>query len=137
MLFGGTTLLLGTGLGAVIGGVSAFFAFNELSEVKVLGQTLGKRYLEMGPMENRNFPYILLGRSIYHTTRVKNRSHALRGVEELIMDSAFKDRWLDEDLRKSLEKYHKKFRSGKEIEVEESAQYEVLIREVLTHLIND
>ncbi len=137
LLFGGTTLLLGTGLGAVIGGVSAFFAFNELSEVKVLGQTLGKRYLEMGPMENRNFPYILLGRSIYHTTRVKNRSHALRGVEELIMDSAFKDRWLDEDLRKSLEKYHKKFRSGKEIEVEESAQYEVLIREVLTHLIND
>ena len=136
LLFGGTTLLLGTGLGAVIGGAGAFFAFNELSEVKVLGQTLGKRYLEMGPMENRNFPYILLGRVIYHTTKVANRSHALRGMAEFAMDNSFKDKWLNDDLRKSLEKYHRKFRSGKEIEAEELAQYEELIKEVLKHLTN-
>ena len=135
LLFAGSTLLLGAGLGAVIGGVGAFFAFNELSEVKVLGQTLGKRYLEMGPMENRNFPYILLGRAIYHTTQVANRSHAMRGVAEFAMDSTFKEKWLNDDLRKSLEKYHKKFRSAKEIKSEELAQYEVLIREVLNHLI--
>jgi len=136
LFFGGTTLLLGTGLGAVIGGAGAFFAFNELSEVKVLGQTLGKRYLEMGPMENRNFPYILLGRVIYHTTKVANRSHALRGMAEFAMDNSFKDKWLNDDLRKSLEKYHRKFRSGKEIEAEELAQYEELIKEVLKHLTN-
>jgi len=136
LLFGGTTLLLGTGLGAVIGGVGAFFTFNELSEIKVLGQPLGKRYLEMGPMENRNFPYILLGRAMYHTAKVANRSHAVRIVEEFSMDSSFKDKWLNDDLRKSLEKYHKKFRSGKELEAEELAEYEVLISEVLKPLIN-
>ena len=135
LLFGGTTLLLGTGLGAVIAGVGAFFAFNELSEIKVLGQTLGKRYLEMGPMENRNFPYILLGRTIYHTTEVANRSHALRAVAEFAMDSTFKEKWLNDELRKSLEKYHKKFRSGKEIEAEELAEYEALIHKVLDVLI--
>ena len=94
LLFAGSTLLLGAGVGAVIGGVGAFFAFNELSEVKVLGQTLGKRYLEMGPMENRNFPYILLGRALYHTTEVATRSHAVRGVAELAMDSTFKENGL-------------------------------------------
>jgi GTPase Era involved in 16S rRNA processing len=136
LLFAGSTLLLGAGIGAVIGGVGAFFAFNELSEVKVLGQTLGKRYLEMGPMENRNFPYILLGRTIYHTTQVAKRSHAIRGVAEFVMDSTFKEKWFNDDLRKSLEKYHKKFRSGKELEIEELAEYEVLISKVLTRLIN-
>jgi len=135
LLFGGTTLLLGTGLGAVIAGVGAFFAFNELSEIKVLGQTLGKRYLEMGPMENRNFPYILLGRVLYHTVKVANRSHAVRAVEEFSMDSSFKDRWLNDELRKSLEKYHKKFRSEKEVEAEELVEYEALIQKVLDVLI--
>ena len=135
LLFAGSTLLLGAGVGALIGGVGAFFAFNELSEVKVLGQTLGKRYLEMGPMENRNFPYILLGRALYHTTEVANRSHAVRGVAELAMDSTFKEKWLNDDLRKSLEHYHKKFRSGKEIEAEELAEYEALIQKVLNVLI--
>jgi GTPase Era involved in 16S rRNA processing len=135
LLFAGSTLLLGAGIGAVIGGVGAFFAFNELSEVKVLGQTLGKRYLEMGPMENRNFPYILLGRTIYHTTQVAKRSHAVRGVAEFVMDSTFKEKWFNDDLRKSLEKYHKKFRSGKELEIEELAEYEVLIRGILQRLI--
>jgi GTPase Era involved in 16S rRNA processing len=135
LLFGGSTLLLGTGIGAVIGGVGAFFAFNELSEIKVLGKTLGKRYLEMGPMENRNFPYILLGRSMYHTMKVANRSHAVRSVAEFTMDSTFKERWLNDELRKSLEQYHKKFRSGKEIETEESARYDELIQDVLRKLI--
>ena len=135
LLFAGSTLLLGAGVGAVIGGVGAFFAFNELSEVKVLGQTLGKRYLEMGPMENRNFPYILLGRALYHTTEVANRSHAVRGVAELAMDSTFKEKWLNDDLRKSLEHYHKKFRSGKEIEAEDLNAYELLILNTLKKLL--
>ena len=135
LLFAGSTLLLGAGLGAVIGGVGAFFAFNELSEVKVLGQTLGKRYLEIGPMENRNFPYILLGRTIYHTTQVANRSHAVRTVAEFTMDSTFKEKWLNDDLRKSLEKYHKKFRAGKTLDAETLSEYENLIQDVLKHLI--
>jgi hypothetical protein len=135
LLFGGATLLLGTGVGAIIGGVGAFFAFNELSEIKVLGQTLGKRYLEMGPMENRNFPYILLGRIIYHTSKIANRSHAIRGIVDLSMDSGFKERWLNDNLRKDLEKYHKKFRSSKELKPEELQQYETLINQILKSLI--
>jgi len=136
LLFAGHTLFLGGAIGALVGGTGAFFGFDELSEVKVLGQTLGKRYLEMGPMENRNFPYILLGRAIYHTVKVAKMSHAKREMFDINMDQTFKEKWLSDTLRKDLETYHKKFRSGKALEPRELREYEELIENVLTHLIN-
>jgi GTPase Era involved in 16S rRNA processing len=134
LLFLGHTLLLGGLIGGVLGGVGAYLGFGELSEVKVLGQTLGKRYLQIGPMENRNFPYILLGRALYHTQKVSKRSHATREEMNLVMDSSFKDLWLDEDVRKSLEKYHKIFRSGKEVSSDVFGEYEEVIEGILTDL---
>ena len=134
LLFLGHTLFLGGAIGAVVGGVGAYLGFEELSEVKVLGRTLGKKYLQIGPMENRNFPYILLGRILYHTLRVSKRSHAKRGIADLEMDSTFKERWLDEETRASLEKYHKMFRSGKEVEKETIESYTILIETILEKL---
>ncbi len=97
---------------------------------------MGRRYLEMGPMENRNFPYILLGRAIFHTVKVAKTSHATREVFDLNMDQTFKEKWLTDTLRKSLETHHKKFRSGKALEPGELKEYEVLIKNVLKHLIH-
>ena len=136
LLLAGHTLLLGGALGALVGGTGAYFGFNELSEIKVLGQTMGKRYLEVGPMENRNFPYILLGRALYHTMKVAQISHAKRDVFEIEMDQSFKERWLDESSRNTLEKYHKKFRSGKALETGELKEYEEIIKQILKHLID-
>ncbi len=136
LLFAGHTLLLGGAIGALIGGAGAYLGFNELSEVKVLGQTMGKHYLEMGPMENRNFPYILLGRAIYHTMKVAQTSHAKREVFDMEMDQTFKERWLDDTSRNALEKYHKKFRSDSALEAEELKAYETLIKQILKRLID-
>ena len=97
---------------------------------------MGKRYLEMGPMANRNFPYILLGRTMYHTMKVAQTSHAKREVFDIEMDQTFKEKWLDDTSRKSLEKYHKKFRSGNALEAEELKDYEALIKSILKHLID-
>ncbi len=135
LLLLGHTLFIGGAIGAVVGGVGAYLGFDELSEVKVLGQKLGKRYLQIGPMKNRNFPYILLGRAIFHAYHIAIRSHASRDVEKLSMDSSFRDKWLNEDLRKSLEKYHKIFRSGDEVSVEDLEVYRDLIEGVLERLI--
>jgi len=134
LLFLGHTLLLGGAIGGVVGGVSAYFGFDELSDIKVLGQTLGKRYLKMGPMKNRNFPYILLGRAIYHTSTIANRSHALRDAVELDADSVFKDKWLDDGLRVSLEKYHKIFRSGKVVDRDILKEYQAVIYKILVKI---
>lgn len=136
LLMAGHTLLLGGVLGALVGGTGAYFGFNELSEVKVLGQTMGRRYLEMGPMENRNFPYILLGRAIYHTMKVAQISHAKREVFDIEMDQSFKEKWLNDTTRNALEKYHKKFRSEKALKTEELKEYEEIIKRILKHLID-
>jgi GTPase Era involved in 16S rRNA processing len=136
LLMAGHTLLLGGVLGALVGGTGAYFGFNELSEVKVLGQTMGRRYLEMGPMENRNFPYILLGRAIYHTMKIAQISHAKREVFDIEMDQSFKEKWLNDTTRNALEKYHTKFRSGKALKTEEFKEYEEIIKQILKHLID-
>ena len=136
LLFAGHTLFLGGAIGAIAGGVGAYFAFNELSEIKVFGKTLGSKYLEIGPMENRNFPYILLGRLLYHARQIAQRSHAKRDIASFKMENSFKEEWLTEDLRKSLEKYHKIFRSGKEINREALSDYEVLIQTVLKEFLD-
>ncbi len=48
LLFAGHTFFIGGAIGAVAGGIGAFMAFDELSDIKVLGKRLGKRYLETG-----------------------------------------------------------------------------------------
>jgi GTPase Era involved in 16S rRNA processing len=134
LLLAGQTLLLGGLIGGVVGGVGAWWGFDELSEIRVLGMSLGRHTLEMGPMTNRNFPWILLGRALYHAESIISRSHARRGTVILTMDETFRDRWLDESLQKSLEKYHKLFRSGKELSSEEMMEYEKKILEALLKL---
>jgi len=131
----GHTLLLGGAIGAVVGGISAYFGFDKLSEIKVLGHTIGQRYVEMGPMKNRNFPYILLGRTLYYVTELARRSHAKRDIAKFAMDQSFKEQWLSDSLKKELEKFHKKFRSGKVVEAEDLGEYELLIQTVLEKLI--
>ena len=51
------------------------------------------------------------------------------------MDQSFKEQWLSDSLKKELEKFHKKFRSGKVVEAEELGEYELLIQTVLEKLI--
>jgi len=135
LLFVGHTFLLGGVIGAVVGGVGAYLGFKELSDIKVLGQSLGKRYIQIGPMENRNFPYILLGRAIFHAYHISTRSHARREVEKLAMDSSFKEKWLNDTLRKSLEKQHKIFRLGDSVDNKAIEEYVALVEGSLGKLV--
>ncbi len=136
LLLGGSTLLLGSAIGALVGGSGAFFGFNELSDVKVLGQKIGKKYLKTGPMKNVNFPYVLLNRALFHAAKVASRSHALRDIAKFEMGRAFTEQWMDNDLRKSLEKHHTLFRSGDEVKPEVLKEYEILIKSILKRLID-
>ena len=136
LLLGGSTLLLGSAIGALVGGSGVFFGFNELSDIKVLGQKIGKKYLKTGPIKNVNFPYVLLNRALFHATKVASRSHALRDIAKFEMGRAFTEQWMDDDLRKSLEKHHKLFRSGDEVKPEVLKEYEILIKSILKRLID-
>lgn len=79
----GASLLLGSGLGAVAGGVSAWLTSDRIANVKVLGHPLGGEEISVGPMRNINFPYVVLGRALLHQQIVAERTHAYRGPIEI------------------------------------------------------
>ena len=127
----GSTLFMGT----ILGATSAYFGFDKLQEVKVLGQTLGKKYLQIGPMENRNFPFILLSRVVYHTSEIATFSHAKQEYKINLMEENFKNRWLRDDLKNDLGKYHQLFSAKDKKKEEDLESYEVLINDILSRLI--
>ncbi|CAA6801114.1 MAG: Probable integral membrane protein NMA1898 [uncultured Sulfurovum sp.] len=134
LMTAGHTLLLGSIIGGVVGGVGAMFGFDNLYEVKVLGQTIGKRELTVGPMQNLNFPYVLLGRSLYHASVIAKRSHAKRDDLNL-ENTSFTEKVMDASTRKELEKVHAKLRKGDELEKEELSAYQKIIRESFLKLL--
>jgi predicted GTPase len=79
----GTSLLLGSGLGAVAGGVSAWLTSDRIANVRVLGHPLGGKEISIGPMRNINFPYVVLGRALLHQGMIEKRTHADRGPLEI------------------------------------------------------
>ena len=77
---GASTFLLGTAIGAAIGGASAWLSANRLQHIEVMKLPLGGRKLICGPVPSRNFPYVILGRAIQHHAVVAQRPHAARGA---------------------------------------------------------
>lgn len=88
---GGASFLLGAAIGAIVGGASAWLSHQKLADVKLFGLPMGGRKVVMGPLRNVNFPFVVLGRAIYHYALVANRTHAQRGrleVEHLQREAA-------------------------------------------------
>ncbi|NEW60990.1 GTPase/DUF3482 domain-containing protein [Sulfurovum sp. bin170] len=111
LAFGGGTLFLASLIGGAVGGVGAMVGFDNIYDVKVLGQSFGKRELTVGPMKNLNFPYILLGRALYHASVMAKRSHAQRDFVNLGDENSYTGQVIDSDMRKKLERVHVKLRA--------------------------
>ncbi len=135
LLVAGSSLFLGTVIGGVVGGVGAMFGFDNLYELKVLGQSVGRRELTVGPMQNLNFPYVLLGRVLYHASLMAKRSHAKRGAVDL-KDVSFTEGVISAEARKVLEKVHVKLRKSKELEKEELEEYSKIIHQSFLALLD-
>ncbi|XOV88938.1 MAG: DUF3482 domain-containing protein [Pseudomonadota bacterium] len=87
LALGGASLLLGAGVGALIGGTSAWLATGELARVKIEGESLGNRVLQVGPVQAQNFPWVLLGRNWLHHHLIAERNHAARAAVVLAVES--------------------------------------------------
>jgi len=135
LMLGGGSLFLGSIIGGAVGGVGAMLGFDNLYEVKILGQKFGKRELTIGPMKNLNFPYILLGRALYHTSVIAKRSHALRDQVKLEDEALYTEQVIDGETRKKLEALHVKLRRGEEPSEALLASYrKVVLRSFLSLL---
>ena len=134
LMTGMGSMFVGAAVGAVAGATGGYFGFDKLSKVRAITHRLQRRYLKIGPMENHNFPYILLGRALYHAHTIASRSHARRGTVELAMEEGFADRWKQDKLPARLERYHKKFRAGGKPDASLVTQYADLVLEALEKL---
>ncbi|HET8701886.1 MAG TPA: DUF3482 domain-containing protein [Nitrococcus sp.] len=127
---GGASLLLGAAIGSVLGGTSAWFSYKRIGEVKILGLPLGGLELRVGPARNINFPYVVLGRALYHHAAVMHRTHAQRGVLRVDAAEDASARSIAESERKKLERVFARLRNS------ESGKYEPDLLEHLAEIID-
>ena len=74
----GASLLAGALIGAAVGGASAWWSSGRLARIRVFALPLGGQLLRCGPAASPNFPYVVLGRALYHHAAVAGRTHAVR-----------------------------------------------------------
>ena len=74
----GSSLMLGALSGGLLGAGSAWFGADKIAQFRVKGLPLGGFEAKQGPIKNRNFPYVVLGRYLYLATALRHRTHARR-----------------------------------------------------------
>lgn len=83
---GGSSLLLGAGIGSLVSGIGAWLGGRQLARTRVAGMSLGGRVLTVGPVGDPNLAWVLLNRAMLHHRLVSERNHALR--DQLVIDFA-------------------------------------------------
>jgi len=124
---GGASFLMGTVIGGVGGGIAGYYGKKSLPTVG-----LGGEKLAIGPMTNRNFPWIVLDRAVWLHREVANRPHARRDKFDLPQEeSVVRD--LPRETHGKFEKLFDRLRRKHSGEQREAIRYELseLIEEIL------
>jgi len=74
----GSSVMLGALGGGLLGAGSAWLGAKRISSFRVQGLPLGGYEAHQGPIQNRNFPYVVLGRFLYLADSLRHRTHAHR-----------------------------------------------------------
>ncbi len=72
----GQSFMLGTIGGGLVAGGSAWFGADKIADVTIKGLPVGGFELRQGPIKNKNFPYVILGRYLSMAVALRNRNHA-------------------------------------------------------------
>lgn len=98
VMVGGTSFMLGSGIGALLGGGgSAYLSF---IQTDIAGIKVQKAKLIVGPNRNPNFPWVLLDRNLFFLDAILHRTHAMQ--EEMNLDMKPERRGLLERLPSKL-----------------------------------
>ena len=74
----GSSVMAGAVGGGLLGAVSAWLRADQIADFRVQGLPLGGYEAHQGPIQNRNFPYVVLGRFLYLSDSLRHRTHAHR-----------------------------------------------------------
>jgi hypothetical protein len=75
---GGHSLLLGSVIGGLGGGLSALTFSKQIAKLSIKGLPTGGQIIHYGPVNHPNFPFVVLGRALYHLQLICQRTHANR-----------------------------------------------------------
>lgn len=93
---GGASILIGTVVGAVVGGGLGWYSAGRVAKIPTrsrwlkgaLRGAIGGKKLTCGPIRNINFPFVVLGRARHHHGLVAGRNHAVQGVLKVAYDES-------------------------------------------------
>jgi len=108
----GASLLAGVVIGAAVGGAGAWWSSGRLAQIRVFALPLGGELLRCGPPASPNFPYVVLGRALYHHARIAGRTHAVRSTLSLADEDANWIERLGPDARRALDRALRALRRG-------------------------
>lgn len=74
----GSSFMLGAVGGGLVAGGTAWFAADKIAEFKIKGLPVGGFEAHQGPINNSNFPYVVLGRFLFLEQALRTRTHARR-----------------------------------------------------------
>jgi GTPase Era involved in 16S rRNA processing len=129
----GHTAFIGAGIGALLGGVGGYLGYEKALDVKVKGFSIAKKYLEVGPIEDINFYFVLLQRALFYTKSVATLSYAKRGDIKLELQNS---ELLTSNEKKKFFKLHKALINDKNKE-SKKLEYQKFLEEVITRLIKE
>jgi len=76
----GHSFMLGAIGGAALGFTSAWLGADKLVTTSIKGLPLGGYQACQGPMKNKNFPYVVIGRFLYLFEQLRSKNHADRNA---------------------------------------------------------
>jgi len=89
--FGGSSLLLGTLLGGMVGATGALSFSRQIAKLSISGLPTGGKTIQYGPASHPNFPFVVLGRALRHHDLIARRTHANRSDLSISKNSPLKD----------------------------------------------
>jgi hypothetical protein len=109
-ILGGTSLFLGSALGAIAGATTVWFAADQMVRIDQESLPLGEQVLQVKAGSARNLPFVLLGRALAHHSLVARRSHANR--EALIVPREAGELSLSDELQRGFAEQFSRATSG-------------------------
>ncbi len=87
----GHSFMLGAIGGGVVGFTSAWLGADKLTTTKLVGLPLGGYQACQGPINNKNFPYVVIGRFLFLFEQLKSKNHADR-TSIIMSENGLKER---------------------------------------------
>ncbi len=102
----GHTFFLGALIGGVAGAASVIYSFDEIAKIKFIGTSK----MQIGPIKDTNFGFIILNRALTFAKTLLHKSHANRKKEIINLKEI--EQHLDDNKLQKFAKLHKKFQSN-------------------------